>query len=377
MSKKYWTEEKIISELEKLTVKYGKFPACTQMPGAMWTAIKKTKKGIAYYQKLLNAAPREKPKGFWKSEENLEKEVLELVAANNGLFPTLAMVESKCGNGGKKAVLAQGGIYKLAKKMGFFYFVPNAKGGILTSDGHYVLSSYEFLLDEFLYSRGIEHEVNGIIHCDYKYKFDFKIDNVYFEIWGFEKNRKHPRCVKYAKKRKIKENLYKKLGLQLIGIECDVFRQPVEAIFQHFESICKTFKWNTTQLREPDLKGYFEKCTLWTESKIKYEFEEIIKKTGTFPKSKELKMLNKGGLLDAATRKGGLTKFAIMLGFEKKPKVKKWSEELLLETLLKNFKEFPTNNQLLKSPHKNLSQQIVRFGGFAHFREQFYKQQSS
>ena len=55
----------------------------------------------------------------------------------------------------------------------------------ITRDGHHTHSYNEYVFDEFLFSRGIEHEVDGRIHPDYRYRYDFKVGEIYFEIWGF------------------------------------------------------------------------------------------------------------------------------------------------------------------------------------------------
>jgi len=71
--------------------------------------------------------------------------------------------------------------YKIPKrksKYGMKYYI-NCK------DGHKVKSSYERYVDNWLFEKGIPHEYNGLLPGS-KYKYDFKIDNWYVEIWGLK-----------------------------------------------------------------------------------------------------------------------------------------------------------------------------------------------
>jgi hypothetical protein len=360
----YWSKN-ILAHLSALTQQLGKFPTSTEMPTSLWAAIKKTKISIYDYQKMLGYSSNEKPYGFWNKIQNLKNEVLKLIDLNNGIFPTLSQIEKSLGSGGKKATLKIGGIYSLAKIMGFEYRKPSIQGAgsYLTSDGHYVSSSYEYLIDEYLYSRNIEHSVDKIIHDEYNYRYDFKINDTFIEIWGFEKGRKHQRCIEYNKKRLKKEALYKKYKLKLISIEQSLFKKPLSQIFEYLDSIfmCK-------EVRPINLENYFNYCHMWNKDKIKYEISKVIQKLGKFPTSGDLKKNKLGGLLDAINRQGGIIMFSNEMGYPQKPKKRNhWNLQTILSEL-KTYNEIPNTTELKKQGKWYLVQQIIKYGGFDFFR---------
>lgn len=55
---------------------------------------------------------------------------------------------------------------------------------ILCDDGHEVRSYYERAFDNYLYKLGIEHEHDVRLPFDKRYMTDFKVGDVYVEIWG-------------------------------------------------------------------------------------------------------------------------------------------------------------------------------------------------
>ncbi|CAL67539.1 hypothetical protein [Christiangramia forsetii] len=83
-----------------------------------------------------------------------------------------------------------------------------------TPDGHYVRSRAELLIDDFLYKNGIVHAYERKVNIDEDMYCDFYIPSqkVYIEYWGLEENEK------YAFRKKIKQELYKKYNIKLIEL---------------------------------------------------------------------------------------------------------------------------------------------------------------
>ena len=83
-----------------------------------------------------------------------------------------------------------------------------------TPDGHYVRSRAELLIDDFLYKNGIVHAYERKLNIDEDMYCDFYIpsEKLYIEYWGLEEN------VKYAERKKIKQNLYAKYNYKLIEL---------------------------------------------------------------------------------------------------------------------------------------------------------------
>lgn len=77
-------------------------------------------------------------------------------------------------------------------------------------DGHVVRSSLEQYFDDKLYEAGIEHEYEPKIKG--RFKGDFKVDDIFIEIWGMHINEK------YRERMEVKRELYKELGITLFEV---------------------------------------------------------------------------------------------------------------------------------------------------------------
>ncbi len=166
----------------------------------------------------------------------MKKEILSI--CSDGVMPTQRKVTFDLGH--TPAILIAryyGGYRAIASKLNLDY-----QSQWQSKDGHYLNSSYEVIVDNFLFDKKIPHEVDQKIHRDYFYKYDFKIDDYFIEIWGYDTNRKrHKRTDRYRERRKIKEQLYTDLGLKLIPIEGKIFddnskniESKLETIFSHW-----------------------------------------------------------------------------------------------------------------------------------------------
>lgn len=139
---------------------------------------------------------------------------------------------SKLGGTIDDAIMYFGGGGIVAERMGY-----TIDYKYKANDGHYLLSSYELLFDNFLFANEIPHEVNKRICNKTQHRYDFKIGENYIEIWGFPDEPNNKIYEVYNEKRKIKEQLYKELNLNLIPIEESVFKQKSEKIEQEFKEI--------------------------------------------------------------------------------------------------------------------------------------------
>jgi phage antirepressor YoqD-like protein len=83
-----------------------------------------------------------------------------------------------------------------------------------TSDGHYVRSRAEQLIDNFLYQNGIVHAYEKKLNIAEEMYCDFYLreKKIYIEFWGLEENEK------YAVRKKEKLELYAKYGFNLIQL---------------------------------------------------------------------------------------------------------------------------------------------------------------
>lgn len=97
--------------------------------------------------------------------------------------------------------------------------------------------------DEWLYNHGIKHDIHGYINKTYgRYRYDFKIDKTYVEIWGYSPDNKTDIAIDYNENRSAKEKIYKELNLDLINIESSLFTgNSFDKINENFESIFSRF----------------------------------------------------------------------------------------------------------------------------------------
>jgi hypothetical protein len=83
-----------------------------------------------------------------------------------------------------------------------------------STDGHFVRSKAEMLIDNWLYMEGIAHAyerklpIEEDMYCD----FYIPVGKVYIEYWGYENE------PKYLARKKVKQELYKKYDFKLIEL---------------------------------------------------------------------------------------------------------------------------------------------------------------
>lgn len=302
-----WSQEKTINEIKKLIVKLNKFPSKSEMMDLSPQLYSQVNKygGINKFRTLLNQKIIKRKRNYWDDFEKL-KHHLNIHFKNlisNGIFPTHSLLKSVSLS---MAVQKHGGSRLVAEKL-------NCKVSkcLITSDGHYVNSGNEYIVDEFLSANKIPHEVDGRISNSTKHRFDFKIDDYFVEIWGFEKSNKEI-CKIYHEKRKIKEELYESFNLKLISIEKEIFEQPLEKINSYLANLFAGIKKDT---KEINIKNAAKGCRFWNDESITIEFKILVEKLGYFPTAMWLQKNKRCDLINAARRNGGLTKFKkIILG---------------------------------------------------------------
>lgn len=307
----YWNEINILDTLKMLIKKLNKFPTKNDIflsgNSGMISGMKQLGKNISYYRKILGFKERRKINGYWDNYKNLTYEIKKLII-NEKSFPSLLKIELCLGSAAKKSVLKNGGILNISKKMGYKY-IPRKT--YRTSDGHFVHSLYEYLFDEFLFSRNIPHSVGGKVSALHNYKYDFKINDYLIEIWGFEKTGKSKMSISYNKKRQIKEKLYKDLNLNLISIEGTIFKRFKETIKDEFKKIIEKLNLNNSypEIKEFSIKKSLNKFEKYDEGLIIKDLKEIIEKTGNFPTQMWLRNNKKNPLIEGIHRFGGLKHF--------------------------------------------------------------------
>lgn len=283
------------------------------------------------------------PLTCWIVWDNLSAGLKQLI--KNDVFPTRQLIKKTMGQGAIKAINHFGGIKAVGEKLG----CDMTRSFIISSDGHYMRSSYEFLFDEFLYSRGIPHEVGEKIPGS-NYRYDFKIDDHYIEIWGFDKksgssaiNWKN----RYLISRKKKEIHYKNSNLKLISIEAAVFNQPMDKIEAFFVTTFDKLGYDVTiKIKDFNFSSLTRHYALWTEEDVISILAHLNKKYGRIPTREELTATGRGDIIYAIKKHGGFNKFKKILHGGKCWKwTKKKVENYLYQQVLQTG-AFPAERQL-------------------------------
>jgi hypothetical protein len=262
--------------------------------------------------------------------------------------------------------------YPNIKKYGGYKIVLKLAGlklkkHLMSTDGHIFISYYELLFDEYLYLNNIKHETDGSICDDSNCRYDFKIDDVFVEIWGFTKSGRFGKI--YKKQRIKKEKIYNKNNLKLISLERDDFKKSSEELQTLFKLKLLEFgiKSNDLQVLYPIFNK--RKFDYWCERTVIKELKKYIEEFKKFPTSNDLLSVN-NALRTAIKLNGGYRKFAKILGFE--PKTKEFSEEYVIDEL-KKIKElighFPNDRYLQKTKHSDLAGMIKSHGGYGYYQQ--------
>lgn len=290
---------------------------------------------------------------------------------DNGTFPTARMFEQKNLSSIYQAIRKyHGGIYTFAERLGCY--VP---GVFKCTDGHYVSSSYEYEVDQFLYAYGVEHEYNKPVIKENRFRYDFKIsinDSTYYiEVWGYS-NSDYTRNQYYLKKRKIKEKFYNVNKLNLVSIEKSIFSKSTDEIEAFLRSTLMSLGHDGN--RKEVRYNVDASPRRYNALSIEKSLLEITNSIGVFPSHKTLRKLGKSSLSQAIFRFGGTNFWRSKLGFFKeRQSIGYWTPSSILEEIAKISKKLdgklPSATLLRKMGHSDLVQAMVRNGGVNYFRK--------
>jgi hypothetical protein len=305
-----------------------------------------------------------RPKNYWKDFNNLESAIKSLMFEN--AFPSYDRI-IKGFPGSVAAIRYFGGLRAVANKMGYelcnFY---------KTKDGHYARSYYEAVFDEFLYSRNIKHLPEGLIDKNYNYRYDFKVDDYFIEIWGY-RHTKH--VAHYIKKRKFKERLYRKLKLKLIPVEFQLFNGDNATIERNLEKLFLNLGYDIKRKKEFDINKLTKIMGFWNETRIIKEIKNLIIHNGHFPTHKEMRATS--GLACAVQRTSSINAFRKLMGFSKVRLP--WTDERIIIDIIKIYKDIgkmPTDQYLYKIKRSDLRSAMSKRRGIKHYQEEAMKQMS-
>lgn len=349
----------------------------------LWSAIKANGYHPFYLAKELGYKlidlTNYRPLGYYDDFKNITEEVDELIS-RIGRFPT--SIELTRIGINAKVIRHYGGITEFKKLLGF-------TDNLVDDSGFKNSSRYEFIVAQFLLKNGISYkrEKHPFPDSEGKYRSDFtfytKNKEIHVEVWGFPLTSTSNRGLEYNKVRKIKTQLYKKYGITLIGIECEIFNGTYENIIHDLTNTFKMFLSNdeieTVELEKTIQANKMTDIEIldFLNSLIPNKEKDLLP-TGTFVRDNYRKIYTE-------IRKRHVTylKFIEKFGCKTNKKSNlKWSKpevfEMFQECLNKynkilNYSEMNS----IKKHDKNLiglEGGINKNGGFVNLRLEFYKE---
>lgn len=263
-----------------------------------------------------------------------------------------------------RTVFENGGYKHIASTLGY-----TISKCYKSRDGHILSSYYEWLFDEYLSLNNIPHETECFIAPPSKCRCDFKIGNIYVEIWGIS-TAAGGRYNNYCERRKKKELLYKQNNLKLLSFEWQDFQLSSTKLQLLFKEKLSEFGIHSQdeQIDYPIFNS--RKIGYWNDENIIKEISQLIKDFGNFPTAKFLLQIKRHDISAAIIKNGGYRKFAKILGYE--PQTKKYTEEYLIGEI-KNIKEkighFPCDRELQELKRSDIAGMIKSHGGYGYFKE--------
>ena len=372
--KSKWSFETAVSELNPIINELGYFPSAFDLDNLNLSGLRGYISKNNLTRELKNhfnvkGKPRKytvsRESGYWNNQKNIQTE-LQYIYDTYGRIPSnKELMELGYGS-------FHSHIKKLPKKLLEKFNYYTSSNLIKTKDGDYVRSIYELIFDNFLSYNKIEHSSEGQISESEKknYLYDFKLiltNNkcVYVEIWGYTRNRNKFEKA-YHKKRLLKEQFYKKLSLNLIGIDSLIFEKPFQLIYNHFEKqIVKHDK--SFKAKKIDL-DYLLYGSNYSEKDVIRQLQLIAKNNnGFFPSTDDLRQIENGeGLISQIQKYGGVSHFKRILNIDIDQKKSKWSIEYLKNELYKinQLKYLPSYSELSELKRLDILGGIHKNGGF-------------
>ena len=244
-----WNEDKILQTINKIINKIGYWPSGAELDSMKLSDLRgaiQRNGGQLYFWRKLGKIRHKDRKIEDPNTYNTKQKIINRINEIKtfiGRFPSyndLVLLEDR-------ALWVQ--IIKRYKNIINFYKSINedkpAKNIFVTLSGLYVKSSYEVLFDNIINFYKLRYSYEDIISTKSKkkYKFDFKLknlnnDNVYVEIWGYNKNHKSEIANIYNQAKKEKIEIYQKYKLKLIQIDAHkLMNTSLNAVFKNISKI--------------------------------------------------------------------------------------------------------------------------------------------
>jgi hypothetical protein len=322
----------------------GRFPTHKDVVQHGWWEIDRVTKKLGGYRAArlqFGFQELEKKKGYWRDWNNITMYLQKHFPAllKSGQCPTVEMM--KATGEYPSFVYCNGGLPEICKRL---KLVPAI--GFQARDGHFVRSFFELLLDEYLYSRQIDHTPEVKPFKDHNFRCDQKVGNYYIELWGYG----YKDFGNYKKRRKQKERLYRRHGLTLIALEVSFFRASVKKIERQFDDLFAPLGFSVVKKKPFSMRSITQVVSYpWNEETVKAHIQNYISRYGEFPAQKKLGAAGMSGLAARIQQFGGFPYFRSLMGFSPWQPKRKWNDATIttrLRAICERLGRFPKDVEL-------------------------------
>jgi len=281
-------------------------PKRPDLPRILRFVIDELYGGYRAFKEQCGFSPVRKHSGYWREWRNLEAELRPL-CERLGFFPPGQYLLAIKASSLREAFKYFGGAEKIARRLGY-----KLRSGYEADDGHYVLSYYEFAVDNLLFYHGVPHETFPSIREGDKRRGDFRVGDTFIEVAGFTRDGRRRHTRQYHKNLNDKLAVYADLGIEVVVI----FKEDFGDIGLVVDKLRPLIKEYGDAGKQVDINNAIRPASWWSKwGNVKPLLQEVIVEIGRFPRARELEDMGRscvahyimkyhGGFAEAKRRMG-------------------------------------------------------------------------
>ena len=286
----------------------GVVPPRNDLPWNLVAAINTYFDGYGIFREKCGLPKMQKPRGWWKKWENLERELRPL-CEDLGFFPPDQYLLAVKASMARSALRHFGGAQKVAERLGY-----KLRSGYEADDGHFVFSYYEFAVDNVLFYHGVPHQTHPSIRARDKRRGDFKVGETFIEVAGFSRDKKRTHARAYHRKLEAKLALYADLNIPVIVIYKADF-DNTDVVLRKLRPLIERYGRDGKKV---DITNAIRPVSWWSDwANVRPLLEEVIRTIGHFPTAIELADVGKSSITHYVIKfHGGFSEARRKMGHE-------------------------------------------------------------
>ena len=286
--------------VKALAANDGEVPRRDDLPGSLVGAINRyhgkyckflDRCGFELTKRRASHASRlgvpSKPHGYWKDWKNVRAELMP-ICEELGFFPPDQYLLQNGHLSLRSALKYFGGAAAAAKKIGYAI-----ESGYEADDGHFVLSYYEFAVDNLLHAHGVPHDTYPVILQGDRRRGDFKVGQTFIEVAGYDRRESSRRHRTYFERFEQKLRLYESLNIDIVVIYKHDFND-ITCVLRRLDPLFNRYGGDTSDV---DIENAIRPISWWSEwQNVANQLSEVVAHLGHFPTAKELEQCGKSSV---------------------------------------------------------------------------------